>query len=73
MLREQVIIPHFFMNRIHTYKLDPISKQKELNTVKQIINNNKYVAAAATEPSRKKKQDQHHKETQNTNGPDSHT
>jgi hypothetical protein len=32
----------FFINRVRTYNLDPIDKQKELNTVKQILHNNKY-------------------------------
>jgi hypothetical protein len=55
----------YFMNRIHTYNLNPTKKLKELNTVQQIIKNNKYATTAATELSNKKKKDQHHKETQN--------
>jgi hypothetical protein len=30
------------VNRIHTYNLDHPQKQKELDTVKQIVLNNKY-------------------------------
>jgi ABC-type methionine transport system ATPase subunit len=32
----------YFANRIHTYNLDQIQKQKEIHTVKEIIYNNKY-------------------------------
>ena len=32
----------YFANRIHTYNLDNLQKQKEMDTVEQIIHNNKY-------------------------------
>ena len=41
-IEQKLAAIRYFTNRIHTYSLDPENKQKEINTVKQIVYNNKY-------------------------------
>jgi hypothetical protein len=41
-LEHKLAAVRYFANRIHTYNLDHMQKQKEIDTVKQIIHNNKY-------------------------------
>jgi hypothetical protein len=39
-IEQKLAAIRYFTNRIHTYNLDPANKQKDINTVKQIIHNN---------------------------------
>jgi hypothetical protein len=48
----------YFYNRMKTYKLTPESKQKERNTVQQILVNNNYEASTLGKFSKEKKQKQ---------------
>ncbi|MDR2204372.1 MAG: hypothetical protein LBE76_08825 [Nitrososphaerota archaeon] len=41
-IEQKLAAIRYFANRIHTYDLDDIQKQKEIDTVKDIICNNKY-------------------------------
>jgi len=44
----------YFTNRINTYSLDFTSKEKEINTVKQIAHSNKYVTTIVNKVSNNK-------------------
>jgi hypothetical protein len=52
----------YFANRIHTYNLDHLRKQKETDTVKQIIHNSKYNTSFLNKIGRNTKQRQRHEE-----------
>jgi hypothetical protein len=47
-IEQKMAAIRYFKNRIHTYNLDPKDKQKEINTVQQIIQNNKYSTSTIT-------------------------
>jgi hypothetical protein len=40
-IEQKLTAIRYFTNRIHKYSLDPENKQKEINTLKQIVYNNK--------------------------------
>ena len=52
----------YFANRIHTYNLDHIQKQKETDIVKQIIDNNKYDTSILNRIGKNIKQRQGHEQ-----------
>jgi hypothetical protein len=41
-IEQKLVAIRYYTSRIHTYDLDPVNKQKDINTVKQIVHNNKY-------------------------------
>jgi hypothetical protein len=52
----------YFANRIHTYNLNHLQKQKETDTIKQIIHNNKYNTSILNRICNNKKQKQGYKQ-----------
>jgi len=52
----------YFANRIHSYDLNHLQKQKEINTVKQIILNNKYNTSILNKIGKNSKQRQNHEQ-----------
>jgi hypothetical protein len=55
-IEQKLATIRYFANRIHTYDLDQINKQKEMDTVKEIIYNNKYSKSLLNKVYKGKKQ-----------------
>jgi hypothetical protein len=54
-MEQKLAAVRYFANRIHTYNLDQTRKQKEIDTVKEIIYNNKYNKSLLEKVYKKKK------------------
>ena len=63
----------YYVNRMNTYDIVITNKQKELNTIKQIIHNNKYDTAILNEVQRSRKNREKIKPTRKLSGQGSHT
>jgi len=59
-LEQKMAAIRYFANRIHTYNLNHPQKQKEIDTVKQIIHNNKYNTSILNRVGKNAKQRQRH-------------
>jgi hypothetical protein len=55
-IEQKLAAIRYFVNRIHTYDLDHTQKQKEINTVKDIIGNNKYNESTLLKVQKKREQ-----------------
>jgi len=61
-LEQKFAAIRYFANRIHTYNLNHLQKQKETDIVKQIIHNNKYDTSFLNRIGKNTKQRQGHEE-----------
>jgi hypothetical protein len=61
-LEQKLAAVSYFANRIHTYNLDHLQKQKENDTLKQSIHNNKYNTSLLNRIGRNTKQRQRHEQ-----------
>jgi len=61
-LEQKFAAIRYFANRIHTYNLDHLQKQKETDIVKQVIHNNKYDTSLLNRFSKNTIQRQRHKQ-----------
>jgi len=65
-LEQKFAAIRYFASRIHTYNLNHLQEQKEIDIVKQIINNNKYNTSLLNRIGKNTKQRQRYEqETQN--------
>ena len=71
-LEEKMAAIRYFANRIHSYDLNHVKKQKQIDTVKQIILNNKYNTSNLNKIGKNAKQRQNN-EKKPKNGSNSHT